>query len=525
MKIDERVAPSVAADYSRRPAYIDVNVDPHGFGSSVAAAQMREAEGAEQLANVIQKHQIVRQGMFNETVAKDADVAASTELLDLQFDPKDGFMTKKGRNAVDAYKGVQEAATEIRTKYLDSMPNEDAKKMFDSVFLKRLQYSMEGLASHASRENLTWMKDTSVARQANIASEGVLNWNNLKRFNDVTIPGIVGEVTSRMEMEGFHAGDPKTTLEIQTAIDAAHVQRLKTMINFDPKGAIRELGEIDPQLSGSGKLHAEEVVLHGIRLAHEEENWEWQRKEREKHQNDEQIGQAFFTKFKNGALTPRAIDESTLSTPQKAHWWSMVEMQSRRDNALEKSSPAVQAEVLRRVGLPYGNADKITDPQEVLPFIGHGITLGQAEAFQGLIRAARTPEGQRLADDRNRAFANFKQEFTGESGSIRDIEGGRSYMEFQQAVIAKEKELQNRKDKPDPHQIYERDNPEYVGKIADRFKKTLAQRLQTLTDSIRGSKDGATLGGAETVKRPLPPEMSRQPGESMDQWLRRTSGH
>lgn len=458
---------------------------------------------------------MVRAGLQAETMAKDADVKATQELMDLEYHPQTGYMGKKGKNAVDAYGSTMQAAKDIRQRYLDELPNEQSKKLFDQVFVRRLQYSMQTIGSHASRENLNWMKDSSKAREASLVSEGALNWNNLKRFNEVTIPSIVHEVSSRAEMEGWD--EVQTRQAIQTAVDSAHVTRLKAMTPYDPKGAIEQLPLVGQQMSAQGRIQAENEILHGVRLAHEQQMWQEHAARRAVQEQDEKIGQDFFSKFVGRELTPQMIDGSNLSTEKKAHWYSMVSQQSRQDDRLENNNPLIVADTLRKIGLPYGNRDKITDINDIYALVGKGISLTAATSLVKMVVDQRTPEGIRLADVRNRAFVNLRPQFVHDTNLGPDIQGAQDFFEFQQAVIQKEEEL--RREKEDPHSLYDPLSQNYVGKLAEQYKANFRQRLQRQIDALR-SFGGADKGAAPA--RSLPPELMRKQGESITDYLERT---
>lgn len=514
MRITGNDLPEVLPENSG-PSYQEIGVTPDAFGAGVSRAIGRMGEGLQETATQRFHTEMVKQGLYNETVAKEADVQASSKLADLQYNPEHGYMVKKGRNAVAAYADTLKAAEQIRKDTLESLPNDRTRKMFDQVFLRRLQYAQEGIGSHASRENLAWMKDTSKAREESIVSEGTLNWNNLDRFNKVTIPGVVSEVKARSEMNGDD--ETTTNLEVQKAIDAAHVSRLKAMVNYDPAGAVRQIDQIAPNLSAAGRVQAEEVVMHGVRLVHEEQMWTEHAIAKARQEKDESISQGFFTQFTNHQLTPQAIDKSELSAPMKAHWYSVVSQQSRQDDKLENNNPTVIADTLSRIHLPYGNQNKITDINDIYSLVGRGISLSAAGTLVKMVIDQRTPEGQRLAEVRNRAFTNLRPQFVHDTATGPDLIGGKDFFEFQQAVVAKEDELRQKKE--DPNQIYNPKSKEYIGNMVDLYKATFRQRLQRQIDAIKAP--GPTVEGSISKGVPVEP---RKEGESVKDYLKRTSG-
>lgn len=509
MKIE--IQQNVAAEGApgvRRTA--DANTDLMG---SAARGLGSVGAGLQDLGTGVYRGAQVAQALLNETLAKDADVQATRELMDLEYDPKNGYMTKKGKNAVEAYSDTMKAADEVRRKYLDALPNDNAKKMFDQVFVRRLQYSMQTIGSHASRENLAWMKDTSKAREATLVSEGALNWNNLDRFQRVTIPSIIDEIKSRAELEGH--GPEQVQRDIQVAVDAAHVTRLKAMTPYDPKGAIGQLQEIAPQLSAQGRIAAENEIMHGVRLAHEQQMWAEHAAVKARQDQDEKIGQDFFSKFVSGKLSAVDIDQSQLSVPKKQHWFGMVASQVRKDERLENNNPTIVADILRKINLPYGNKEKITDISDIYAMVGNGVSLTAAGTLVKMVVDMRTPEGIRLADVRNRAFTNLRPQFVHDTNLGPDILGGKDFFEFQQAVVEKEQELRAKKE--DPHQLYDPKSPHFIGKMADQYKATFQQRLKRNLQGLN------SFGGNDP--RPTDPKVApvlqRKPGESITDYLER----
>lgn len=510
-----RGQPEVQPDENVPPRYLSGDAaSPDAFGAGFARSQQRSGQGliatGEQLFKIAQ----IQQGFKNETLAKEADIAATRELLTLQYDPNSGFMAKQGRNAVDAYQDTLQSAAEIRRKWLDELPNEDAKKMFDSAFTRRMEYSMERMASHASRENVSWMNEASKAREASLISEGAFNWNDLNRFSGVTIPAIASEVVSRGQLNGD--APEKIKFDVQHAIDVAHVRRLQAMVPYNPLGALRELEQVGPSLSGDGKIAAENAVLSGLRLAHEQQVWQEQAQTKARQQQNEKISTEFFSALVKGQLDFNTIAQSDLTSDKKIHWYGLVNAQIRAGDKLENNNPVVVADTLRRINLPYGSPEKITDITDVYALVGKGISLGAAGTMVRMIVDQRTPEGLRLSEVRNRAFVNFRPQFVQDSASGPDIQGGKDFFEFQQAVVAREDKL--RQEKKDPYLLYNPNSPEYIGHLIPIYKKTFRERLQRQLDSIRGG--GSSVSGRITPT--LPPELLRREGESITDYLRRT---
>lgn len=523
MKITGGGAPTEAADYGRFSSIDVPHATPLAFGAGTAKGHEALGHALSEGSQELFRASVYQQGLLNENLAKDADVAATTQLLNLQFDPKDGFMSKKGRTAVETYEDTLNAAKQIRTDTLNSLPNDQAKKMFDQVFLRRLQYSMEGIGAHASRENLSWMKNTSIARESNLASEGALNWNNFSRFVDTTIPAITAEVTSRTEMEGYAADSDYTKHAVQMAVDSAHVLRLKSMVRVDPAGAVSDMQRVSPYLSAVGKVHAEEAVMTGIRLAHAQLEWAEQANHRAIRANDESLGQKFFDLLGRGKLDFDTINASNMSAPNKVHWFNMVNTQNKAHDRLENNNPLVVSDLLRRMELPYGNKDKLIDPHEIYAKVGHGVSLGAGGTLVKMLTDARTPEGQRLADVRKRFFDGVRPQFVHDTNLGPDIQGGKDFFEFQQAVFRSE-EQRRMVEKKDPMDLYDDTKPEYVGNRVASYRASFVKRLDRQLEAIRGSAGGPAVGGAISGAAPkIAPDKMRRENENIDQWIERTS--
>jgi hypothetical protein len=138
----------------------DIRADPDKFG-------MQRAQGGQALGQAAEQTAIMFQGLKNETSAKEADIAMNNTVLKQMFDPHTGYLTKQKGDAVSGY---QDAFVNMNKAYEDvrkSLPNDEARRMYDSSAVRSLRSFQMAAADHAARENKSWMINTGESRIQN----------------------------------------------------------------------------------------------------------------------------------------------------------------------------------------------------------------------------------------------------------------------------------------------------------------------------------------------------------------------
>ena len=138
----------------------------------------------------------------DEVDVKQADNATVTRLGGLLDDPETGFLTKRGRDAVDAYGDMEEALARVKVDGLTELKRPRAQKMFSQVAAERLAAAQSRMAKHVAVERDRWLNETSDARM----SLGVTEAANSYLDSDVSekhIGTAVGELMSVADRQGW----------------------------------------------------------------------------------------------------------------------------------------------------------------------------------------------------------------------------------------------------------------------------------------------------------------------------------
>lgn len=241
---------------------------PAAFGAQIGQAEQGLGKAGDQLGDVLANHALALQGLQNETMAKEADIKASQALLDVQFNPDTGFNTKMGKDAVDGYSDAVAQIDALRQQYRATLPNQEAQKMFDDVFTRRITYAQQSMAEHAAQQNRIWMQGTNDARIANEVNQGAAYWNDDNKFGQ-SLATIRDEVTQRGEMLGQ---SPDQVQEAQTHYASeAWTARIRAVMATDPNAAQAlyeaNKGSIDAAHSAVLDAQIEQHVYTGMMRA------------------------------------------------------------------------------------------------------------------------------------------------------------------------------------------------------------------------------------------------------------------
>lgn len=208
--------------------------DPTAFGELRARGFQQLGGSLEKAGDTAASVALLFQSLQNETRAKEADRLLTNKLIDLQFNPKTGFQTKLGKDAVDGYQPAFNTANQIYEDARAALPNDEARRMFDNSALRSLRYSTESMASHAAQQNKQWMLHESEGRIQNFIDQGAAYWNDDKRFAQI-MATVRDESISRAELMGL--GMEATNQSIQHYQSEAWAARLHSVMAHDPDAA------------------------------------------------------------------------------------------------------------------------------------------------------------------------------------------------------------------------------------------------------------------------------------------------
>lgn len=195
-----------------------------------AAAGERISSGLESVGDVFAKHALRMQTELNVTAAKDAFLAADVKLGELEA----WHRTLEGKNAMDALPDYFKKAQKIRDDTKSSLPNQEARRLFDQDFARRLGFSVVD----AGRYSATQLKRYQNKQDDSIigieTQNAATNWDDDDRF-DESIKTIRGAARSKAAREG----QPPEAAELaeKTAVGNAWRLRLAQMAIYNPEKA------------------------------------------------------------------------------------------------------------------------------------------------------------------------------------------------------------------------------------------------------------------------------------------------
>jgi len=170
----------------------------------------------------------------NKTVAKEADRKALAEMSATLYDPKEGYLARQGKDAVDSYDSTVSRLQEIRRKAVDGLANEQVRGLASSAIDTRLQHAMETLNRHAGHETKRYQVQTSDARAVASLQDAAFNPTDDKRFVSA-LNDAYSEAVTQGRLQGWD--EATTRLKGQQYTDNAYRMRYEAWAMQDPVGA------------------------------------------------------------------------------------------------------------------------------------------------------------------------------------------------------------------------------------------------------------------------------------------------
>lgn len=130
---------------------IRLQTNPDMFGANVGGAIRSLGSTEEQVGNELFSRAVGMQQLRNETDRTNA--VAAYEMAANEEQVK--FLSLRGSNAVNGLEGYRNTINDLRQQYRDSLPNDMARKMYDSSTLGIQNRLLVGAGGHAASENRT----------------------------------------------------------------------------------------------------------------------------------------------------------------------------------------------------------------------------------------------------------------------------------------------------------------------------------------------------------------------------------
>jgi len=228
--------PEVRPELNPTPRY-EANVRPESFGVNVAQAIHGMGNTLSSAGNEMFARGMAMQDLYNHTVTQEAvvkNMKAAGE-INAKLD------SMEQKNAVDYYaKGFYEDLTAARKSIRDSLPNDMARKLYDSETLRTTGQSLMSGARHAGAENKKYAIGTSNAVIEESRNRAMANPSDPTIFNQ-SMADTERNVEAQAQIRGWSPDEMQ--LEKEKARSALWRDTIKGMAKSEPIKAGKMLDE------------------------------------------------------------------------------------------------------------------------------------------------------------------------------------------------------------------------------------------------------------------------------------------
>jgi hypothetical protein len=223
--------------------------------------------------------------------------------------------------------------------------------------------------------------------------------------------------------------------------------------------------------------------------------------ERAVKESQQQVLNQMLPKMTSGQLTAQdVISNQTLDFAQKEHLLNGIKAQA---SGLDNTTPSVFIDVFNRIHAQPDDPNKITDPDQLNAYIGHGLSFTDIQRLRGELQGKNDPDMKSLADFKKMA----KSQLSKASMIMADPEGDKNYYEWE--MMFDKLFQERRKEGKSVLQLLDPQSKDYLG-------YTIKPR--SIQDAIK-SQAYAIRASAPTE---IPDTDKRRPNETLDEWLDRT---
>lgn len=193
----------------------------------------------------------------NEAITKDADNVAAQNVSKIMNNPEGGFLTLKGRAAVEGRDATRAAVQDALSEAGEGLQNDMQRRMYREVAQRRLQMALQQIDVHASEQTRVWNETETTARIGNAADGAVGNWyawnqpagpNNPFTTNRDTM---VAETKALVKLKGFGEDSEVSKAAVTAALTKMHQNVIASMVSAEKVTEANEYfkrnyNEIDP---------------------------------------------------------------------------------------------------------------------------------------------------------------------------------------------------------------------------------------------------------------------------------------
>lgn len=219
-------------------------------------------------------------------------------------------------------------------------------------------------------------------------------------------------------------------------------------------------------------------------------------------------------------LSVAEVRQSDLDYQNKEHMLAAINSVNRGEAATD---PKVFSDTFQRIHAAESDPNRITDPDALIPLMGHGLSFEDVQKLRGEIAGKNTPDGETSSALKKNLFAMARKQIdTSIFGVSIDQTGAQNFYKFQQAALDYIDKAQ--RSGKSVHDIYSPDSKDYVGKLIPLYTRSLQQQQQDAANAFAGASQPTTPAAPSTPTPPATPASAppaRQPGETPAQYLKR----
>lgn len=220
-------------------------------------------------------------------------------------------------------------------------------------------------------------------------------------------------------------------------------------------------------------------------------------------------------------LTVADVRSSNLDYQGKEHMLTAINAVTRGENATD---PKVFSDTFQRIHAADGDPNKISNPDDLIPMMGRGLSFEDVQKLRGEITGKNTPDGAMQADLKKNLFSMAKKQIDSSIFGVSiDSTGAQNFYKFQQAAM--EYIDKSTKAGKSVHDIYSPDSKDYVGKLIPLFTRSIQQQQEDVANSFTKAGQPTTPAATSTPTPPATPTEAPPPrllNETPADYLKRT---
>lgn len=502
------------------PGYVSTAV-PSGAFDQGASGIIRGGQQVNEFADRMEQLALKMQQEDNEAAAREADIKVADTIRSVAWGTpeKPGYFGSKGKDALDNYGAAESAIDSAVKEAVKSAPNDMVASMLQRSLASRRQGILEQMNAHAGAQRSQYLNGLNEARQMSAASDAALAWNSNQSL-DTALGIIKGEAENMATRNGMGSVEPPKGGEQPSSAYVALRGAQSKAINgaFDAalaSGAFDRAKELMTRYGGYLDGQTSTTMEKRIRL--EQEVQENKRKQAE-NEYQSNLQDSMFNKLVAGNLTTADISNSGLKGRSKYQFMQLLEKTN--VDPQDVSHPVLFNDLTRRVYAGENDPRRIVDENQINQYIANG----ELSAKEGLTLRRQVQELRKPEDAEARKYGAVAAKEWGRylqmghnvlvktnAMGMTDPDGAVGFYNWQAAQRAKwDAGIAAGKD---PMDMLNPASKDYLG---TPVQKTPQQIMQEQAERMRAARGIAAPDGN------VPDDRKRQPGESVDDYLKRT---